>query len=853
MTRRSPRSGRRAGREGGAMTLETRVAATQGPTPDGTADGTPDGAPATPGTAPDRTPDRTPDGTLDGALDGALATLGDALGEAERMAQGLLDEIDGVRAALGVARMRAALLAGRRGCDTATQIPLRDIAPSGAPHGWRIDGRDPQLLVPALADAPCARIRFRARLDAPVAEGVWQLFMDFGDGFAEADSVWAPVTGDRIEVDMITPLRAAAGPFRLDPLDQPCDMIIDAFEITPLSAARARALMAARRIREAAAQGDLGRHARRITGALLRGRTKPLREVFDPPGLRGAGYDAWVAARRVTPALRRSFERKAAGFALQPTFSILTPTYDAPLPFLEKAVDSVIAQTWARWELILVDDGSPNQAALRPELERIAAKDPRIRLRLLERNQGIAGATNVALAEATGAFIALMDHDDALAPHALHAMADMINRRPDVDWIYSDEDKIDTEDRRFGPFFKPDWSPAYFLSCMYTCHLGVYRRALVEQVGGFRSAFDFAQDYDLALRVSAATDRVAHVPDILYHWRTLPRSTAGGAEAKPEAERRARAAVQDRLDAGAWPGEALPSGRPGVHRPRFAIRGAPLASLAILSAGKRNLSGDGWFVLDLVRSIRAVTTYRAIEIVIADNGDFEPALTAALAPLGVRQATYRAETFNLPDKMNFLVDQTRGDYVVLLNDDMTVVTPEWVEEMLMWAQQPDVAAVGAKLLFPDGKLQHAGVTMLGQGPSHLYYLHPGDEVGHGGCTAVAREMSGVTGACLMTRRADYIAAGGFDPAFRINFNDVDFCLRLRAHTGGRIVWTPWAVLRHYESVSRDPAPPRELPMILDRWRAVFGRDPYYNIHLSQTSNNHDVTRSPRPLEADYGL
>ncbi len=761
-------------------------------------------------------------------------------------------------AAVGLAAAARRPLAARltgASFDTRTQFPVNDLRPDGRPHGWSATGHDPQLLIPVATDAPAVRVRYAARHDAPAAEARWQLFIDYGDGFEEADSVVAPAAGAEVRVDMLVPLRAPARCFRLDPIDQPGDFVIERFEMNPTLALGVRARAGAERIGSALRRKRLVPEATRIVRALAQGDARPLLDVFALPDPTPQDrYLAWMAARAMTPALRAAFEAKAAGFALQPTFSILMPTWEAPLPFLEKAVDSILAQTWPRWELLLVDDGSPSQAALRPELERIAARDARIRLRLLPRNLGISGATNAALAEATGEFVALVDHDDALAPHALHAMAERINCEPDVDWLYSDEDKIDAAGRRFGPFFKPDWSPAFFTSCMYTCHLGVYRRSLVESLGGFRSDYDFAQDYDLALRVASVTDRVAHVADVLYHWRTLPTSTASGAEAKPVAETRARAAVQDYLDRGPWPGEAMAGRQPGMHRVRFAIRGAPLVSLAILSAGRRNLSGDGWFVLDMVRSIRAQTTYAPVEIVIADNGDFDPDLDAALAPLDVRRTTYRAAgRFNLPEKMNHLVEATAGEHVVLLNDDMVVLSPDWVQEMLMWAQQDGVAGVGAMLLFPDARIQHAGVSMLGQGPSHLYYLHHEHEIGHGGMVANPREMAGVTGACMMVRRADYLAVGGFDPAFRINYNDVDFCLRLRERTGGRIIWTPYAVLRHFESVSRETAPPDELNMIRSRWPDVFGSDPYYNIHLSQYANDHSVTVAPRSLAQDYGL
>lgn len=560
-------------------------------------------------------------------------------------------------------------------------------------------------------------------------------------------------------------------------------------------------------------------------------------------------YQRWIKARAIGPAERAYLESRIAGMVDKPVFSVIMPTFKSDLRFLAKAIESVIGQIYPHWELCLVDDGSeaPELHAL---LRRYAETEPRIKLHLAPANGGIASASNLALRMATGAFIALVDHDDELAPHALFAMADAVNKHPAADMIYSDEDKISMRGRRFGPFFKPDWSPEFMLSCMYTCHLGVYRRSLVESVGGFRSAFDLAQDYDLALRVSARAREIVHVPDILYHWRVTPQSTAGSASAKPTAELAARRALQTALDAQDVPGRIIDSAYRGMHRVRLDLPGTPLVSIVIPSAARRiRPQEERWYLLDLLRSIVAKSTYKNIELVVVHNGDIEPRLSEALAAFPIKYVHYTAPLFNMADKMNLGVDAASGEYVILLNDDMSIIAPEWIEEMLMWFSMPGVAGVGAKLLFPDDTVQHAGVLLLGQGPSHLYYKARRDYPGLAGTACLVRNYSAVTGACVMTRRADYIGVGGFDPFFRINYNDIDFCMRLLKR--GRIVYTPYALLYHYESVSKDRGAPTELPDFNARWADMVGADPMYNRNLSQSSGFMALAPTPRRLQDDY--
>lgn len=734
--------------------------------------------------------------------------------------------------------------------------PVGKLRSDPAAGCWRSQGFDSYFYVPMRCQAGLLAVRFGATvLDADADHrDCWRLYFDIGEGFRDEDSIAIAFGRGTVEVATTISLPAPARSFRIDPGEKASRFVLHELALSPLAAPRSSAPAVLGQIVDLHRRGVLGRKLMRAGGMLLRGDWRGLRQRL-ASGRAGeaSAYGNWQRRRVVTEELRRRFIARSAEFPVRPRFSILMPTFNSPPAFLEKAIESVLAQTYPDWELLAVDDGSTDPAT-RDILQRFAARDQRIRPSFLTTNGGIASASNAALAQANGDYIALLDHDDELAPHALHAFADAINRNPQADWLYSDEDKIDERGRRSDPFFKPGWSPAYFLSCMYSCHLGVYRTSLAKRLGGFRPEYDFAQDYDLALRFATATPRIVHIPDVLYHWRMLPQSTASGSQAKPQAELAARRAVQDFVDRSPYRGSVAVGPLPGTHRVRFDIVGEPLVSIAIPTAGYRSsAAGGSWYVLDLVRSIRESTAYPNIEIVVSENGDLAPELERALLGENVRLARYDSEMFNLSDKINRLADATRGDYLLLLNDDMRIISRGWIEEMLMWCQQEGISGVGAKLLFPDGRIQHAGVLLLGQGPSHPYYLHHGTEIGQVCAAIVPRDYSAVTGACMMVRRSDFQAVGGFDPAYRINYNDIDFCMRLNARTGGHFVFTPYACLEHHESVSRPDIVPGDLEKFNRQWSKVVGHDPFYNLNLSQNSASFGIAPYSRSLQEVYGL
>jgi GT2 family glycosyltransferase len=550
-------------------------------------------------------------------------------------------------------------------------------------------------------------------------------------------------------------------------------------------------------------------------------------------------YDRWQIAHRIGASDLRRMRDVLPVLALRPSFSVLMPVYDAPEEYLRAAIESVQKQVYPDWELCIVDDASP-AAHVRAVIEEYARDDLRIKPIFREVNGHIAAASNTALAAATGDFIALLDHDDLLSPDALFENALAVNRLPDVDVIYSDEDKIDEDGRRRQPYFKPDWSPDSLLSRNYVSHLGVYRRSLVERAGGFRTGFEGSQDYDLVLRVTELTDRVAHIPRVLYHWRVHEDSTASAREQKNYAQTSAIRALEEALERRGEPGRVEPGTlMPGIYTVRYALRRPGRVSIIIPTRD------HGEDVERCLSSLFERSSYRDLEVLLIDNGTRDPASLRTFDAWAAREperfTVIRYDVpFNFSSITNFGVAHSSGPYVLLLNNDTEVITPDWIEAMVEQAQRPAIGAVGAKLLYPDGTVQHAGVVVgLGgvAGHSHKYFQR--EAPGYFGVLQTVNNFSAVTAACLMVRREVFDEVGGFDETLAIAFNDVDFCLRVKA-AGYRNVYLPHVELYHHESKSRGhentPAKQarflRETRVMRERWRTGDLPDPYYNPNLT---------------------
>jgi len=547
-------------------------------------------------------------------------------------------------------------------------------------------------------------------------------------------------------------------------------------------------------------------------------------------------YQQWMAHQKLTPTDRLNADREMAQWQHRPTFSVILPVYNVEEVWLIKAIESVRNQIYPDWELCIADDAS-SAAYIQPLLTHYSKLDPRIKVIFRAENGNIVATSNSALELATGDYIALLDHDDELAIDALFENAKLINQHPEAAFIYSDEDKLSAEGDRHDPFFKPDWSPDYFHSCMYTCHLGVYRRSLVWAIGGFRVGYDGSQDYDLVLRLVEHTQQIYHIPKILYHWRVIPASVTSSPDAKPWAYEAARRALEDMLIRSDYPGRVEAGPREGFYRIRREIQGNPLVSIVIPSAGKAlEPEASRCLLEDCIHSIRDRSCYRNLEIIVVDGYDVSDRVMEAIAGDDLH-FVHCADPFNFAQRINLGVAKAQGEFVLLLNDDVEVLTSDWIESMLEFAQQPEIGAVGAKLFYPNGTLQHIGVMVLGGNPGHAFHQVAGDHPGYFLSNLVNRNYLAVTAACLMMRRSLYKELGGMDEAFPLNYNDVDLCLK--AHQAGyRQVVTPYAQLLHYESASRQPGlQPKEWQTLNDKWQPYFEQlnhnDPYYNPNLSR--------------------
>ncbi|CAD5961577.1 hypothetical protein PCC9214_03223 [Planktothrix tepida] len=557
-------------------------------------------------------------------------------------------------------------------------------------------------------------------------------------------------------------------------------------------------------------------------------------------------YSLWVADNFPREADLKKMAETLEIFRYKPLISIIMPVYNTPTYFLREAIDSVLNQVYPDWEFCIADDSSTDPH-VKEILEEYVAKDSRIKVVYRTENGHISKASNSALELATGEFISLLDHDDTLTPDALYEVVLLLNRYPDADMIYSDEDKLSPDDQLISPFFKPEWSPESFFSRMYTCHLGTYRHSIIKEIGGWRIGYEGAQDYDLVLRFTEKTEKIYHIPKILYHWRMHPGSAAGGTEAKPYAYLASQKALQDAIDRRGEKGEI--QGIPGFlghHLVRYEISEYKRVSIIIPT---RDLGK----VLDrCLESIFTKTGYPNYEVILIDNGSVE-SYTAQLIEQWYQKEPERFKCYRLDIPFNFSkinnygVSQATGDYLLFLNNDTEAITSDWLNAMVEQVQRPAIGAVGALLLFPDNTIQHAGVIMgLGGVAGHPYYNMP-QTPGYFSNVIGLNNTSAVTGACLMCRRDAFEQVGGFDEELTVAYNDVDLCLKLLTQ-GYRNLYLPHVVLYHHESKSRgyEDTPEkkerlgRESKIMESRWQKFIDNDPYYSPHLSREFQDYRI-------------
>ncbi|MCF7838270.1 MAG: glycosyltransferase family 2 protein [Candidatus Marinimicrobia bacterium] len=548
------------------------------------------------------------------------------------------------------------------------------------------------------------------------------------------------------------------------------------------------------------------------------------------------GFAAYVAVERhLLKENRPIYVAALDELSWRPRFSIVVPVYNPDLTYLRRCLASVEGQIYPDWEICLVDDASTD-SAVAAFLRAYAQGQSRVRVKFREENGHIAAATNDGLALAGGDFVALLDQDDELAADALYHVARRLNERPRTDVLYTDQDKLDGRGRRYEPFFKPDWSPAYLRGVMYFGHLLVVRRELLEAVGGCDPAYNGVQDYELALRLTERTDRIEHVARIAYHWRAGRGSIAASPTAKPDIARLQQRAVQAHLDRLKLPAQA--EALPGTHRVRLVPRAAPAeAPVSVLICSR----DAGEVVSRCLDSLFSLTRCRPAEVLLADNGTTDPIALAAFDRHPLRRIPM-PEDFHFAGFNNRLAAAAQSEFLLFLNNDTEVLDPDWLEYLLFHARQADVGAVGPLLLYPDRTVQHAGVVLGPRGTAdHLMRGFPEGIDGYNGSLVCDHEVTAVTAACLLVAADKFRRIGGFNPLFERHYEDLDLCLRLRAQ-GWRNVFAAGARLLHHESKSRGKTYSyTDRVLLLDTWEDVIrAGDPYYGPHFNPAHTDYQL-------------
>ena len=569
-----------------------------------------------------------------------------------------------------------------------------------------------------------------------------------------------------------------------------------------------------------------------------------LHERFEPEEVPyGPWYEAYVPDEAALEKQRHHH------FEYSPLISVAVPAYRTPEKFLAQMIDSLLAQTYGNWELCIAN-GSPEDSAMKKVLEEYTKKDSRIRVSELTENKGIAGNTNAALEMAQGEFVGLLDHDDLLAPNALYEIVRALDEDRTLDAVYTDEDKVTTElDEHFQPHLKPDFNLDLLRSNNYICHFFVVRRSIVQKVGGFCQEFDGAQDHDFIFRCIETAEKVGHIPEILYHWRTHKASTADNPASKMYAFDAGKRAIEAHLKRTGTEGIVSHTPDLGFFRVKYPVQGQPLVSVIIPNKDEKET------LKACIDSIREKTEYPNYEIIIVENNSTTDEIFQYYKELSqdprIRLLRWKKE-FNYSAINNYGVRHANGEYLLFLNNDVTVITPGWIKELLGVCQRPEVGAAGVKLIYPDNTIQHAGCVIgLGGIAGHMFVDMPANRTGYLHKASILQDMSAVTAACMMMKRTAFEEAGGFTEKLSVAFNDVDLCLKVRKNHK-LIVYDPYVQLYHMESKTRGAEDNKEkvrrfqeeIEYMRCQWLDILKKgDPYYNKNLSLTKWNYSL----RPL------
>lgn len=577
-----------------------------------------------------------------------------------------------------------------------------------------------------------------------------------------------------------------------------------------------------------------------------------LHERFEPEEVPyGPWYQAYIPTEETLEIQRKQ------KFDYSPLISIAVPAYQTPVEFLRQMIESLIVQTYSNWELCIVN-ASPDNEEMQKVLAEYSAGDSRVRFCNLKENLGIAENTNRAFAMTKGEFVGLLDHDDLLAPNALYEIVKILQDHPQADALYTDEDKVTTElDEHFQPHLKPDFNLDLLRSNNYICHFFVVRKSIVEKAGGFRKEFDGAQDYDFIFRCTENAGEVLHVPEILYHWRTHKASTADNPASKMYAFEAGKRAIEAHLERTGTKGEVSHTQDLGFYRVKYPVQGKPLVSVIIPNKDEKET------LQTCLEMLEKNTGYQNFEIIIVENNSTTDEIFRYYKELSGNRKIHLlrwGKEFNYSAINNFAVAHAKGEYLLFLNNDVKSINPDWLEEMLGVCQRPEVGGVGAKLIYPDNTIQHAGCVIgMGGIAGHMFVDMPADRTGYLHKASLLQDMSAVTAACLLMKKEVFEQAGGFTEELAVAFNDVDLCLKVRKN-GYLIVYDPYVKLYHMESKTRGAEDSKEkvrrfqteIEYMRCHWIDILKKgDPCYNKNLSLTKWNYSLKPIPG-METEAG-
>lgn len=670
-----------------------------------------------------------------------------------------------------------------------------------------------------------------------------RLYVNYGRGFNDDDSFSLVVSSNKVSKRIIH-LTDTVTKMRWDPAERSGWVTNPKIKLVPLTRSRAVSLMQEKLLRNSQ---KLDLEAKQILASPIEELYDYYDQYFKRKGFKC--YDQWMDVTEPT-----LWAEKVILETVQ--FSVIVPVYNSKPEWLEDLFNSVVNQTYGNWQLVLVDDASPSEAT-RAKLAELAKCDKRVTIIWREKNGHIVRASNDGLKQSKGSFVLFLDHDDCLSTHALNELAHAIKRNPSAKLIYSDEDLMSESGQRLRPHFKSGWNPDLLLSHNYVTHIACYPKNFVEELGGFSEGLDGAQDYDLVLRATARlTPReIVHIPKVLYHWRMVEGSTASQSSAKSYATVAGLKALQSYMQSKQMETQVIDGNMTNFYTVTWPLP-TVLPKVSVIIPTK-----DGLEVLKpCIESIVATANYPSLEIVIIDNGSEKAETISYLSslcpkieqrenpePINVIVVKDPGD-FNFSRLMNLGASTATGEILLLLNNDVEALAEGWLQAMVRHACREDIGCVGAKLLYPDLSIQHAGVIIgLGGYAAHSHRGLPRNHPGYFGRAQIAQNLSAVTAACLMVKKSVFESVAGFDESFRVAYNDVDFCLRVM-QTGLRNIYVPEAELIHHESKTRgeDVCPEKrrrfdgEKQRLLDRWKSIVSDDPYYNPNLTRSREDFSL-------------